>query len=306
MGCPEGTMPSPRVLLSAALAASLLASPAAHARFGKRTQPREHTSSSDDKVHEASAIGTDDDDDEAEAPSSDDDTLEDSGGGAGGAFAHSLGEQLVGGLIEVMVQALVYAIAHGGTHNESVPEDPGEGRPLRHAVPLSVRMGSQGLMWRGTGSGADMFLGVEGQRFGAEAHVLRLWLPAEDGSGARDYLTLVQAHVSHALLVSEQLRVRAEGGVSTARAPDATFIGPSLGLSLEACVLGPLDVEARMQVTPLPYHQLDGSVGLALHLGGLMLRGGWRGLFLDDRGGVDGIVHQERLHGPYLGAGFTF
>ncbi|HZI15834.1 MAG TPA: hypothetical protein VE153_36040, partial [Myxococcus sp.] len=104
-------MPSPRVLLSAALAASLLASPAAHARFGKRTQPREHTSSSDGKTHEASAIGTDDDD-EDEAPSSDDDTLEDSGDGVGRAFAHSVGEQLVGGLMEIMVQALVYAIAH--------------------------------------------------------------------------------------------------------------------------------------------------------------------------------------------------
>ena len=96
-------MPSPRVLLSAALAASLLASPAAHARFGKRTQPREHASSSDDKTHEASAIGTDDDEDEA--PSSDDETLEDSGGGPGRAFAHSVGEQLVGGLMEVMLQA---------------------------------------------------------------------------------------------------------------------------------------------------------------------------------------------------------
>ncbi len=304
-------MPSPRALLSAALAASLLASPAAHARFGKRTQPKEHTSSSDDKVHEASAIGTDDDDDDEdeEAPSSgsDGDTLED-GSGVGGSFARGVGEQLVGSLMEVMVQALIYAIANGGTHHggPEEPAEPGERRTLRHAAPLSVRMGSQGLMWRGPGSGADIFLGVEGERLGAEAHVLRLWLPAEDGTGARDYLTLVQAHVSHAVYVSEQLRVRAEGGVSTARGPDATFMGPSLALSLEACVLGPLDVEARAQVTPLPYQQLDGTAGLALHLGGLTLRGGWRGLFLDDQGGVDGIDHQERLHGPYLGAGFTF
>jgi hypothetical protein len=302
-------MPSPKALLCAALAVNLLAAPAAQARFGKRTQPREHASSSDDKAHEATAIGTDDDDE-------DEDEDEDDGGspafedsGSGGGFAYSVGEQLVGGLVEVMLQALVYAIAHNGTHRDDGPEDPAApegGRPRRHAVPLSVRMGSQGLMWRGPGSGADMFLGVEGQRFGVEAHVLRLWLPAEDGSGARDYLTMVEAHLSHALYVSEALRVRAEGGVSTARGPDATFLGPSLGLSLEACVLGPLDVEARAQLTPLPFHQLDGTVGLALHLGGLTVRGGWRGLYLDDRGGVDGISHQERLHGPYLGAGFTF
>lgn len=302
-------MPPIRSLLCAALAVNLLAAPAAEARFGKRTQ-----SSSDDKAHEATAIGTDDEDDEddgdeedGEAPSKSQASEVDFG--SGGGFSHSLGEQLLGSLVELMVEALIFTIAHTGTHQGAGLEDPadsGSGRPERHAVPLSVRMGSQGLMWRGEGSGADMFLGVEVERFGVEAHVLRLWLPAEDGSGGRDRLTLVQAHVSHALHVSEVLRVRAEGGVSTARGPDATFIGPSLGLSLEACVVGPLDVEARLQITPLPHRQLDSTAGLALHLGGLVLRGGWRGLFLDDQGGVDGVVHQERLHGPYAGAGFTF
>ncbi len=308
-------MPLPRSLLCAALAASLLAAPAAQARFGKRSKSSTHEASpSGDGVHGASAIGTDDDDeddgddDDGDTPSSESpDSSSDSGGGGG--FARGLGEELVGSLMEVMVQALVYAIANSGTHLDGAPEAslaPGQGRALRHAVPLSVRMGVQGLMLRGEGSGADMFFGFEGWRFGLETHVLRLSLPAEDGLGGTDRLTLVEAHLSHALYVSEPVRVRVEGGVSTARGPDATFVGPSLAVSLEACVLGPLDLEARAQVTPLPYRQLDGRVGLALHLGGLMLRGGWRGLFLDDQGGVDGIAHQERLHGPYAGVGFTF
>ncbi|WP_164020881.1 hypothetical protein [Pyxidicoccus trucidator] len=307
-------MPAPRALLCAALAVSLLAAPAADARFGKRGTPSDAPK---DEPHEATAIGTDDDDDddddddeepskEGSHSSSDSDS---DGAGCCASAGRGLGEEIVGGLLRLMLEGLVYAIATNGTHLEGEPEAtlvPRERGERRHAAPLSLRMGVQGVLPAGEARGMDLYFGLEGRRFGVAANVVRLALPADDGTEGVDRLTLVEAHVSHSLHVDERVRVRAEAGVSTAKAPDVTLVGPSVAVSVEACVLGPLDVEARAQFTPLPYRQLDGTAGLALHLGGFVLRGGWRGLFLDDLGVVDGIAHQDRLHGPYLGLGFAF
>ncbi|MBZ4416856.1 hypothetical protein [Myxococcus sp. RHSTA-1-4] len=304
-------MPSPRALLCAVLAVSLVFAPGAEARFGKRST----SDTSKEGAHEATAIGVEDDEDDKD---DDEDSRKErrsqaaespDGDGCCSEAGRGLAEALLGALFQAMLEGMAHAIAHGGTHQEGEPEAGlarGERGERRHAVPLSLRMGAQGLVLRGEAGGADMFLGMEGRRFGVDAHVLRLALPADDGTSGTDRLTLVEAHVSHALYVHEQARFRVEAGVSTARAPDVTLIGPSVALSIEACVLGPLDVEARAQLTPLPYRQLDGTAGLALHLGAFVLRGGWRGLFLDDMGVVDGISHQERLHGPYAGGGFTF
>jgi hypothetical protein len=77
-------------------------------------------------------------------------------------------------------------------------------------------------------------------------------------------------------------------------------------MSFEACMAGPLDFEARMQVTPFPYRQVDASAALALHLGAVVLRGGYRGMVLDDAGYVDGVVHVDTFHGPYFGLGLTY
>lgn len=301
----ERNMSSPRALLCAALSASLLFAPGADARFGKRST----SDTSKEGTHEATAVGAEDDeDDEDDAPKKARvQVAEVDGDGCCSSVGQGLAEALVGALFRAMLEGMVYAIAQGGTHWEDEPVDgvAPEGE-RRHSVPLSLRLGAQGLMFQGGAGGADMFLGFEGRRFGVDAHVLRLGLPADDGTAGTDRLTLVEAHVTHVLYVHERARLRGEAGVSTARAPDVTLVGPSVAVSFEACVLGPLDVEARAQLTPLPYRQVDGTVGLALHLGGLSLRGGWRGLFLDDLGVVDGIAHQERLHGPYLGGGFTF
>jgi hypothetical protein len=265
-------MSAPRALLSAALAASLLvAPPGAAAPSG---QEREPLQSAD-----------------------------------GGGFAHGVGEEIVGGLIRLMLEGLVYVIATHGTHMDGEPEStlvpraPGE---RRHAAPLSLRLGGQGVLPAGEASGMDWYFGLEERRFGVAANLVRLALPVDDGTSARERLTLAEMHVSYALYAHERARVRAEAGVSTARAPSVTMVGPSVAISAEACVLGPLDVEARAQLTPLPYRQVDGTAGLALHLGGFVLRGGWRGVYLNDLGAVDGLARQDRLHGLYLGAGFAF
>lgn len=299
----------------AGLLVCLLLPPLAEASFGKRSQPSEsksdaHGSSADEDTHDATAIGTEDDDDD------------DSDGG-GGAPPNSsdgccsepdpltnLAGDAVGSILGWMIQGLIYAVATTGTHLSVAPDArpaPGLSDARRHAVPLSFRMGAQRLLFLDDDMrGTDLFVALEGRRFGVEGHVLWMAQSTPAGEAARDELMLVEAHVTYAFLVREQLRLRAEAGMSTAHAPDATFVGPSLGLSFEACVLGPLDVEARAQVTPLPYLQLDGTVGLALHLGSLMVRGGWRGLYLDDLGALGDVDHQDRQHGPYLGAGFTF
>ncbi|WP_164002259.1 hypothetical protein [Pyxidicoccus caerfyrddinensis] len=301
-------MSAPRALLSAALAASLLFAPGAEARFGKRTS----SDSSKEESHEATAIGADedkDDDDDDDEPSKaqDSQSSDSDGGGCCGGAASSLGEEILGSLFRVMLEGLVYVIATNGTHLDGEPNPDSEvSQSRRHAAPLSMRMGVQGVMPGEGASALDMYFGMEERRFGVAANVLRLELPTDDGTEGVDRLTLVEAHVSHAFYVHPRARVRAEAGVSTARAPDVTLVGPSVAVSVEACLLGPLDVEARAQLTPLPYRQVDGTAGLALHLGGFVLRGGWRGLFLDDLGVVDGISHQDRLHGPYLGAGFAF
>jgi hypothetical protein len=97
-----------------------------------------------------------------------------------------------------------------------------------------------------------------------------------------------------------------EGGAAIARAPDVTFVGPSIALSFERCLFGALDVEGRGQLVPVPHLQVDAQMGLALHLGVLSLRGGWRWLVLDDRGHVDGEQHREDFAGPYAGIGLSF
>ncbi|MCP3162448.1 hypothetical protein [Myxococcus qinghaiensis] len=308
-------MPSFQASWCAGLLVGLLLAAPAEARFGKRSKP----SDSKSDTHEATAIGQDDDDDDDDDKDSDSDKGS-SDSGSDDCCSDSLeelGGEVVGSLFGWMLQGMVEAIASTGTHlprRANVSLEPGVAPEVtpevsterRHAVPVSFRMGMQNLLLRDDAKGADMFVGLEFRRFGVEGHVLRLSLPADDGTDGRDRLTLSEVHLTHAFLVREQLRLRAEAGVSTAYAPDVTLVGPSVGVSFEACILGPLDFEARTQVTPWPYLQFDGTVGLALHLGSLMVRGGWRGLYLDDLGTVDGVAHQDRLHGPYLGGGFTF
>jgi hypothetical protein len=152
----------------------------------------------------------------------------------------------------------------------------------------------------------DLFVGLEGYRFGVDGRLTGLGLPTDDGTAGSDTITLMEGHLTWAFISLERARLRAELGVSAANAPDISFVGFSMGTSFEACVVGPLDVEARLQLTPFPYRQIDASAALALHLGAVVLRGGYRGMMLDDAGLVDGIVHRDLFSGPFFGMGLTF
>ncbi|WNG13345.1 hypothetical protein [Cystobacter fuscus] len=168
-----------------------------------------------------------------------------------------------------------------------------------------VRLGVEAQSAR-QGSGLGFHFGLEEERWGIATRLGGLSLKAEDDAGGRDRLYQADAHVTYAAAVSERGRLRIETGVAAVRAPDATFVGPSLALSFERCLLGALDLEGRIQWVPLPHLQVDGQIGLALHLGALTVRGGWRGLYLDDRGLVDRVVHTEGLGGPFGGVGLSF
>ncbi|MCP3140008.1 hypothetical protein [Pyxidicoccus xibeiensis] len=280
-----------RSLLCATLALGLLlgATPA-EARFGKRSKP------SESNTHEATPVGEEDSGGDDEDDDDDD--------------SHSDGHHYVSDPVGDTVNAVNFFafIFSGGNHRLSVAPEPGPDGELvreRHAAPLSFRLGAQGGPLGGGGA-VDLFIGLEGRRFGVDARLTGLGLPTDDGSEGSDTISLVEAHLTWALVSLERVRLRAEAGVSTASAPDIDFVGASMGMSLEACIGGPLDVETRVQATPFPYRQVDASAALALHLGALVLRGGYRGMVLDDAGLVDGVTHVDTFHGPFFGAGLTY
>ena len=90
----------------------------------------------------------------------------------------------------------------------------------------------------------------------------------------------------------------------SAFATDLQVVGPGLGFSGLVRLLGPIEAEAAIHGTPYPYHQLDWNAGLALQFGPLALRGGWRRIYLNDRGLVNkGVDHKDIFSGPYAGVG---
>lgn len=287
----------------------LLAAPAAEARFGKKspdssgnkkdddTGSRVHAATpiQSDRPHEASAYTPpppppDDDDDCCDVPSSSSSYV------SPGYSEASYGEARVAGA-ELAADMWVTRAAAARAR---MAVERARSTPL-----LDVRLGlNVGAI--GGGSAGDLFLGIEGQALGFDVQGTQLTLPTDDGTPGTDIIRLGSAHFTWAVLSTDRLRWRLEGGITTASAPDLSLTAPSFATSVEACVAGPLDVEARVQGTFGPYRQLDVSAGVALHLGPLMLRGGWRGLILDDAGLVDGVQHVDRFMGPFGGAGFAF
>jgi hypothetical protein len=282
-----------RNLLCAALAVSVvLSASSAEARFGKHSDSSD-SSDKPSKVHNATAVGDDDDDDDGGS------TRHHNSGASGASF-----------LLDVLLTLLIDtrpAVAY------VPPSPPAEPVPSSNQVqtsaaepsPMSARLGVDGAAMS-TVAGLGAFLGVEGVRAGIDARALGLMMPTDDGTQGTDNITLMNLHLTYALIATEKARLRVEGGFSSAHAPDLTAIGPSLALSFEGCVAGNLDLELRGQATPYPYRQLDAQAGLALHLNSLVLRGGWRALYLNDMGLVDDVVHEDAFGGPFVGLGFAF
>jgi hypothetical protein len=267
--------------MCAALASGLLlTSGTAEARFGKRSSK----SSSKSKVHDAAPVDSSSDDSGDSSDSNSPDT----------------GASLIT-LISLFSRPAPMPAYTSYYQQEPVAEQ-------RDSMsPVLVRMGLEGqALSRERGTVVALNLGIEGRRWGVAGATSALTLPADDGTDAKDRIQLHSAHLTYALFSSERGRLRVEAGGAIARAPDVTFVGPSVAMSFERCLFGALDVEGRGQFVPAPHLQLDAQVGLGLHLGALTLRGGWRWLRLDDRGHMDGERHRDSFTGPYAGLGLNF
>lgn len=163
-------------------------------------------------------------------------------------------------------------------------------------------LGVQGHMFTGTGGGS---LGVnaafEQNRIGVATEFNALMRPADDGSGGKDQLKLWNAHLTYAVLSGERGRLRLGAGVDTAFAQDATFVGPGFLVQGALGLFGPVGLEGTVNVTPYPFTQVDWSAGATLALGPVGLRAGWRRIYLNDQGRVDGVAHDDLFQGPYAG-----
>ena len=168
-----------------------------------------------------------------------------------------------------------------------------------------LRLGIDGQSAR-QGGGLDARFALEEERWGIATRLGVLGLNESSGTGRREVRTLVDAHVTYAMAYTERARLRLELGLASVRFPEVTFVGPSVAMSFERCLVGSLDLEGRLQWMPLPGVQLDGQIGFALHLGALVVRAGWRGLLSDDRGLVTGVIHVSGIGGPFSGVGLSF
>ena len=308
-------MPTLRQLLCTSLATGVLfTAGTAEARFGKRSSS---SKSSSGKVHGASPVGSSDDD-------------SGSGGSSSGGSGSSIDAvNTVGTLLDILffvadtaARARSYETVYYETPSAPVEQQPGPAPVYPYEQEPVVQQqrqepeghGRNSLMFRlnvdgqalGEGSSVGLNTGIAGRRWGVDAAVTTLRLPTDDGTGGQDKIDLFSAHLTFALYSSDHARLRVEGGVASARAPDVTFVGPSFALSFERCLFGALDLEGRGQLVPIPYAQVDTQLGLALRLNALTLRTGWRWQMLADRGQVDGVVHRDYFSGPYAGIGLYF
>ncbi|AKJ05545.1 hypothetical protein ATI61_102606 [Archangium gephyra] len=183
-----------------------------------------------------------------------------------------------------------------------MPPPSAQAVPSQPSVPTRVDlMADAGFVSQGYAVALGLQADGEQLAFGARLNLFNL--ATDDGSPGRDTLTLLSLKPGVVLVSREDLRVRLLAGVDVAFAPDATFVGPGLGASTLMRVAGPLKLEASAHWTVLPFTQLSGEAGLALELGPVRLRGGYRATYLDDQGRLDpdGIPTRDLFTGPYVG-----
>lgn len=184
--------------------------------------------------------------------------------------------------------------------------------PLAEAEPGGPELAAvftfsaQGQSFLNTGGGSLAGLATfEQGRFGLSTEFNALFVPAVDGSGAVDHLRLWNSYVTFAVLANERGRLRLGAGVDAAMAPDATFVGPGFVAQASVGLAGPIGLEGTVHLTPLPFTQVDWSAGATLALGPVGLRGGWRRIYLNDQGNLDGVIHEDVFSGPYVAVGLA-
>jgi hypothetical protein len=187
------------------------------------------------------------------------------------------------------------------------PAPPGAVPPPPEAMtaappPPTLVAGVDGLLPVSGGAAYGASLSLEGRRWGVRGAAMGFSLPSEAAPGERDVLRTLDAHLTYAVLSGERGRVRVEAGLGSVFAEDVVVLGPDGGASAEMALVGPLCAEGSAHFTPLPHRRFDVNAGLALELGSLKMRAGWRYLVLDDNGVLqDGSRNIDRFSGPYLG-----
>jgi len=149
---------------------------------------------------------------------------------------------------------------------------------------------------------------IEGERLGLNARFTSIfpqWGNTFDSYVGWEAIKLFDLFITYALISTPHSRLRIEAGLSSAFTHWLTTAGFGGGLSLVANVFGPLGIEGAVYGTPYPYRELVWSGGLSLTFGAVGLHGGWRRIFLDDRGLVDGVVNKDSFSGPYASLGIT-
>ena len=302
------------VLLAAAVVGLSFSPTEAEARFGKRSSSSSSKKEKKSKVHDATAVGSesssdDDDDEESSSSSSSSSSSRDTASNVLALlslFASDRSSEPAERTYYVAPRPAVVAELPATAPTTDMAQGPSaEVRGAPEKLGSNVRLGVYAAALGG-GRGVSLFLAFEGESLGLDMRGTELTLPTDDGTSGTDSITLANMHLTYALVARDNLRVRVEGGLSGAKAPDLSVAGPSIALSLEGCLLPMVDVELRAQATPFPFQQLDAQAALALRLQALVVRGGWRGLYLNDNGLVDGEAHADAFGGPFLGAGFTF
>lgn len=177
--------------------------------------------------------------------------------------------------------------------------------PAGDSAPIRVTVGVEG---QGYSNGAT--LGVhssfEGERWGVSLSAADIIVRADDGSGGIDHIGDFTAHLTYAFLTGQYGRLRLEAGADAFFAPSIIMVGPTFGMSGVVWFGGPLGAEGSVNVTPWPFTQLDGKLGLVVGVENWGFRAGWRVQALNDRGLVDGIAHGDVFNGPYLGVSYVF
>jgi hypothetical protein len=292
-----------RNLLCAAAAVGLIfSSSTAEARFGKRS----NSSDSEKKEKKEKKQDKDDDDDQKQSSgrvhdATAVDTSQRTHDASGvGSRPPPPRDSDPGTVVIVEQPPPVYYVPPPPAYVAPAPEV--SLRPQTDTVynPMRLALGGGPL---GGGVGIDLLLTFEGEQMGLDGRLLGMALPADDSSGETDGITVAGAHLTYALVAQERVRWRIEGGLTTARAPDISFVGPSVATSFDARLLPTLDFESRLQLTPFPYRQIDAQAGLSYEPYPWAIRAGWRALMLDDAGQVDGVVHRDYFNGPFISFG---
>lgn len=281
-----------RLICLAAAAGALAWSPPAQARFGKRSEPaskEEHTaqSASGDSGSSSAAGGS-------SGPSATSQARR----GLGFGLAHPA---LCGFWSGAFVPWFGYGyrlLAEPLRGTEPAPLLEEEGSAARLVAGVESLFFAQGFT---LGASVTLELGD----VGLSVYGANIAARADDGTSGWDHLQHVSGRVTYAFLTGRRGRWKAEAGADAVFAPDLVVIGPTLGTSAVVWVVGPLAAEGSAHWTFWPFDQLDLKLGLALGLGPLGLRAGWRFQLLSDRGLVDQVVHTDIFTGPYVGVGLA-